>query len=150
LKIRRIESRDIDAVVALQSSCPEIAQWTGGDYERVARGEMMSWVAEDETGLAGFLVARELVQETEILNLAVRASERRGGTGSVLLKEALDWSRSRAEKVVLEVRASNDVALRFYERHGFRAVGRRPNYYTAPVEDALVLCLLLSTEANRD
>jgi [ribosomal protein S18]-alanine N-acetyltransferase len=39
----------------------------------------------------------------------------------------------------LEVRASNDAALVLYHRHGFNAVGVRPAYYSAPIEDALLL-----------
>lgn len=126
--------------MGLQHSCPEIAQWTALDYERIARGEMAGWVAEDEGGIAGFLVARPLVQETEILNFAVRNEAQGHGIGTALLKEALDWSSSLgADQVILEVRASNERGLRFYERHGFRTIGRRAKYYTEPVEDALVL-----------
>jgi len=144
-----MESSDVGAVVALQRSCPEMAQWTPSDYECVARAEMAGWVAEDETGIVGFLVARPLVQETEILNFAVRADLRRRGIGTALLKEALNWSRLiRAEKVILEVRASNDAALCFYEHCGFRAIGRRAKYYADPIEDAQVLGLLISPTAH--
>jgi [ribosomal protein S18]-alanine N-acetyltransferase len=139
LKMRRIEDGDVRAILAIQASCREMAQWTERDYERVARGEMAGWIAEDEGGIVGFLVARPLVQETEILNFAVHSEARRRGIGTTLLKEALEWSRSvGAGKVILEVRASNDGALKFYERRGFRSIGRRAKYYTDPVEDALV------------
>jgi [ribosomal protein S18]-alanine N-acetyltransferase len=144
LRIRRLALRDVDGVLALQSSCPEIARWKAFDYEPVARGEMMGWVAEDEDGIAGFLVARALVHETEILNLAVRLAARRRGIGSKLLAEAVNWSRSlRAERTLLEVRTSNLAARKFYEHHGFRAVGRRPGYYATPAEDAVLLDLPL-------
>ena len=149
LKIRQLEGSDIDGVVALQSLCAEVAQWTARDYERVARGEMAGWVAKDEPGIAGFLVARALVQEAEILNFAVRADERRRGIGTALLIEALNWSMSvGAEKAILEVRASNESAVKFYERYGFRTVGRRPKYYADPIEDALLLSLVMSAKAN--
>ena len=48
------------------------------------------------------------------------------------------------EKALLEVRASNLTALQFYERHHFHATGRRAGYYTAPLDDALVLALKLT------
>jgi ribosomal-protein-alanine N-acetyltransferase len=138
-------ARDVDAVVTIQAACPEIAQWSAWDYERVARGEMAGWVAEDERGIAGFLVARKLVGETEILNFAVRADIRRQGTGTALLEQTLAWSKSiGAKTVILEVRASNIAAIRFYERHGFVVTGKRPRYYTAPIEDALLLNLDLA------
>ncbi|MDE3169605.1 MAG: GNAT family N-acetyltransferase, partial [Acidobacteriota bacterium] len=60
--------------------------------------------------------------------------------GNTLLRVALDWGAEvNAERALLEVRASNFAALHFYERRGFRVVGRRPRYYVSPVEDALLL-----------
>jgi [ribosomal protein S18]-alanine N-acetyltransferase len=136
---------DVDSVLAIQAACPEIAQWNAWDYAGVARGEIAGWVAEDEREIAGFLVARQLVGEIEILNFAVRADSRRQGTGTALLAQVLEWSKSLgAESVMLEVRASNLAALRFYERHGFVVAGKRPRYYTAPIEDALLLNLSLA------
>jgi [ribosomal protein S18]-alanine N-acetyltransferase len=141
---------DVEPVLAIQAVCPEIAQWGVWDYESVARGEMVGWVTEDERGIAGFLIARQLVGETEILNFAVRADSRRQGTGTALLAQALEWSKSfAAERVILEVRASNLAAIRFYERHGFVVTGKRPRYYAAPVEDALLLNLSLE-KSGRD
>lgn len=139
-----MESRDLEAVLEIQRGCPEIAQWSARDYERVVSGEMAGSVSEDQRGVAGFLVARELVGETEVLNFAVRADVRRQGIGSTLVDAAVEWSRGLgAEKVLLEVRASNIAAIRFYEGHGFVEAGRRAKYYAAPVEDALVLGLAL-------
>lgn len=140
LKIRAFEHADVDAVLEIQSLCPEIAQWSAWDYDRVARGEMKGWIGKEGFELAGFLVARRILQDLEILNFAVRPEARRQGTGSELLREALEWGNSfKAEKAFLEVRASNQPALRFYARFGFEVTGRRPRYYTAPVEDALLL-----------
>jgi [ribosomal protein S18]-alanine N-acetyltransferase len=145
LKIRALESRDVEAILAIQAACPEIAQWTAWDYDRVARGEMAGWVAEEEDAeLAGFLVARRLSSELEILNFAVESEWRRCGVGAALLGEALTWARAfQATHAILEVRASNLAALRFYGLHKFEVVGRRPRYYTAPVEDALLLTATL-------
>lgn len=42
-------------------------------------------------------------------------------------------------RIDLEVRASNSVAISFYKRHGFEDVGIRKNYYTNPKEDALLM-----------
>ena len=138
--IRAIEARDVDPILTVQSLCPEIAQWTGWDYARVAHGEMAGWVAEENDAIAGFLVARRIASDLEILNVAVRPEARRRGVGTALLQQAFAWGRTfGAEKSLLEVRASNLAALRFYEKHGFEAVGRRKQYYAAPIEDALVL-----------
>jgi ribosomal-protein-alanine N-acetyltransferase len=139
-QVRLFTPADVEAVVAIQNACPEIAQWTMWDYDRVARGEMAGWVAEEEGKVTGFLVARRVAADLEILNFAVRPDGRRRGIGAALLRAALDWGKSfHAEKAMLEVRASNLVALRFYERFSFQVAGRRPRYYTAPDEDALLL-----------
>ena len=140
LNVRQMEERDVAAIVEIQAETPEIAQWTSGDYASAARGEMAGWVAEEKGEMAGFLVARRVAGDSEILNLAVRPSARRNGIGSSLLHEAVTWSRSfQADKIFIEVRASNLSALRFYERHGFSVTGRRAGYYVAPVEDAIML-----------
>jgi ribosomal-protein-alanine N-acetyltransferase len=141
LVIRTLELRDIEDVLAIQAASPEIAQWSLWDYDRVARGEMAGWVTESERGdITGFIVARRIANDLEILNFAVRPTARRQGIGAALLGEALRWcSVFSAEQAFLEVRASNLGALRFYEQHKFQVTGRRPRYYTAPIEDALVL-----------
>ena len=146
MALRPLDLRDIEDVLAIQATCPEIAQWTMWDYDRVARGEMAGWVDEIVGGqIAGFIVARRVASDLEILNFAVRPSARRQGIGGALLGEALGWAKAfGAEKAFLEVRTSNLAALRFYERHGFEVTGRRPRYYTAPIEDALALSASLS------
>jgi [ribosomal protein S18]-alanine N-acetyltransferase len=145
LNIRRVEERDIDKILAIQAACPEIAQWTAWDYARVARDEMAGWVAEEESSVVGFLVARRVVNEIEILNFAVSSRARGRGTGTMLLQEALAWGREfGAVQAILEVRASNQAALRFYERHSFLIVGRRARYYNEPPEDALLLTAKLA------
>jgi ribosomal-protein-alanine acetyltransferase len=154
----------VEAILAIQAACPEIAQWTAWDYDRAARGEMAGWVATENSNVgaegaavvagaaatefagevAGFLVARRLSSELEILNFAVESEWRRCGIGAALLEEALQWAETfQATQAILEVRPSNLAALRFYERHKFEVVGRRPRYYTAPVEDALLLTATL-------
>lgn len=160
MTIRALESRDVEAILAIQAACPEIAQWTAWDYDRVARGEMAGWVAtenlrvssevaagasvEGGVGVAGFLVARRVSSDLEILNFAVEFDWRSRGIGAALLGEALKWAQTfEATHAILEVRASNLAALRFYTRHKFEVVGRRPRYYTAPVEDALLLTAAL-------
>lgn len=148
MQIRPLISPDIEGVLFIQGGCPEIAQWSMWDYDRVARGEMAGWICEDQAQVLGFVVARRIGSDLEILNFAVRAEDRRRGIGAALLRAALDWGRSfGAAEAMLEVRASNLAALKFYERYGFEVTGRRPQYYTAPIEDALLLSAQLSRGA---
>lgn len=138
--IRALSPPDVDAVLAIQSACPEIAQWSAWDYERAVRGEMAGWIAEENSAVIGFLVAHRVVADIEILNFAVALPSRGKGIGSALLRAALRWAQSfAAENALLEVRASNSAAIAFYQRHEFEIAGRRPGYYSAPDDDALLL-----------
>ncbi|HXN99428.1 MAG TPA: ribosomal protein S18-alanine N-acetyltransferase [Candidatus Acidoferrales bacterium] len=140
MTIRQMEERDVERILSIQAACPEIAQWTAWDYGRVARGEMAGWVGEQESGVVGFLVGRRVVNEIEILNFAVSPEARAHGIGTLLLQEAIRWGTEfGAVQAILEVRASNASALRFYERHNFQVIGRRARYYNEPKEDALLL-----------
>lgn len=100
-------------------------------------------VAEDTAGVViGYAIALAVMDEAEILNLAVRPVDRGAGLGGKLLDAAIDEATSRgAEQVFLEVRESNDSARRLYASRGFKEVSRRRGYYREPVEDALVLRL---------
>jgi ribosomal-protein-alanine N-acetyltransferase len=142
--IRAIAASDLERVLTLAARSPEAAPWTRGDYERACRGDLDGWVAalgkNEERHLVGFLVARRMADEMEILNLAVEEALRRRGVASSLLEAALAFGRVRgARRVFLEVRASNAGAIAFYERQGFALAGRRPGYYADPPEHALVL-----------
>ena len=104
---RLLEFRDIEDVLAIQSLCPEIAQWTAWDYHRVAKGEMAGWVAERKVAIVGFLVARRIANDLEILNFAVKPDARRQGIGGGLLEDGLRWAKSfEAQRAFLEVRVS--------------------------------------------
>ncbi len=143
--VRPLDVRDIDAVIEIQTRCREASQWPRREYEllaatRSANNSTPCWVAENDGRVAGFLAARKLVDELEILNLAVAPAARRQRMATQLLREAMRWAvHNGIEKVHLEVRASNMAATAFYEAHGFHATGTRPNYYRDPTDDALLL-----------
>ena len=100
-------------------------------------------VAEDANGVViGYVIALTVLDEAEILNLAVRRGDRGKGLGRKLLDAAIDQASSRgAEQVFLEVRESNEAARKLYASRGFTEVTRRRGYYRDPLEDALVLRL---------
>ncbi len=79
---------------------------------------------------AGFIIARMVAGEGEILSLGVAVSERRHGAGRALLTDALyRLALSGAEVVFLEVGEDNPGAVALYRGLGFREVGRRRGYY---------------------
>ncbi len=87
----------------------------------------------------GFINARCLADECGINDIAVTASARKAGVGTALLCALEQYAKAQGAAVIqLEVRASNETAIRFYERCGFVQNGRRKRYYSAPAEDALL------------
>lgn len=98
------------------------------------------FVAEDAGEVVGYGLGRTVVDEGEVLNLAVAPTHRRRGIARALLAQVLDrFDTHPVLEVFLEVRESNLPALQLYRRHGFVPVGRREGYYHHPVEAGLVL-----------
>ena len=142
--IRKYASLDLEAVLSISRSSPEAAQWTEDSFKQVASSGQLMLVGEVGTGAAaricGFLVARVVAGEAELLNMAVDAKDRRKGLGSKLLAAAVrEVGARQGKRMYLEVRESNQAAISFYERHGFRKNGQRVNYYQNPTENALVM-----------
>jgi len=97
-------------------------------------------VAQHGGAVIGYVIAHHAVDEAEILNLGVAATQRRHGAGRALVEAILGALRTKGiGAVYLEVRESNAAAQRLYAALGFGQVGRRRGYYRTPVEDAVVL-----------
>ena len=90
--------------------------------------------------VAGFCAFWLVFDEIHINNVAMRPKFRGLGIGTALLDHVLTEARNLgARRATLEVRASNEGARRLYDRLGFYVAGTRRNYYSHPVEDALIL-----------
>jgi len=99
--------------------------------------------------ITGFIGVWMLPDEMHIVTVAVRDSHRRQGIGEMLLIAALELAREKTQPLVtLEVRVSNDAAIRLYEKYGFEQVGRRPRYYSDNHEDADILTANAVTTSN--
>lgn len=86
------------------------------------------------------IFGRIVVDEAEILKLSVAEFARNRGLGFQLLDFSLKYCSTRGVKnCFLELRASNEVAQRLYEKRGFVTVGTRKDYYEGPVEDAILM-----------
>lgn len=90
--------------------------------------------------VAGFIGVWFMVDETHIVTVAVRESERRKGIGELLVLAAFDLSREKGvPALTLECRVSNTAAQALYEKYGFQRLGIRKRYYTDNNEDALIM-----------
>ena len=148
LLVRNLAEQDIDAVLVLAAESLEAPHWNRRDYEKILLAQpedrllRCGFVADSGGTVAGFAVVSWLRHEAaaEVEGLFVELSCRRQGVGSALIAACLDWAaKAGASTVRLEVRASNTAAHALYRRYGFSPAGIRRAYYSAPVEDALVL-----------
>jgi [ribosomal protein S18]-alanine N-acetyltransferase len=131
---------DIDAIAILEAAVQEFP-WTRRHFsDSLAAGHRLR-VCRDGTALAGFSVAMTVVDEAHLLDIVVGRDWQGRGLGAALLRGVMDEALgSGAEKIFLEVRASNQQAIGFYERFGFSRTGLRRGYYPAATgrEDALI------------
>ena len=104
---------------------------------------MIALIWEEADVAQGFILARVVADEAEILTLAVDGARRGAGLGAILLERAVDMAGEQgADAVFLEVAVDNVAALALYARAGFTKVGKRRAYYTNAAGqsiDALVL-----------
>jgi ribosomal-protein-alanine N-acetyltransferase len=119
--------------------------WGAGEIAALLQGPggFAQLVRAPQTGaVAGFILARAIAGEAEVLTLAVDPAHRRGGVGLALVEAAaIVAAAAGARTLFLEVASDNDAALALYRAAGFTEAGRRPGYYrrrTGAV-DALVL-----------
>jgi ribosomal-protein-alanine N-acetyltransferase len=137
-----MKRQDVRAVAEIESRSYSLP-WSAFTFRSLLRRpNTVLFVAEDRTGIAGYAALWIAADEAELGNLAVRSGRRGLGIGRLLLEHALHEVDQRgAKSVFLEVRESNVVARQLYERAGFRIAGVRPDYYSSPREDALVMRL---------
>jgi ribosomal-protein-alanine N-acetyltransferase len=137
-RIRRFQESDAPPVFRLCSGIPELSPWPLSDFENVQDAGFEGWIAETQTRIVGFVITRCASDELQILQLGTEPEFRPQGVASALLAAAFEAAASQGvRRAFLEVRASNAPAISLYQVAGFRLTGRRPNYYSAPVEDGL-------------
>lgn len=139
--LRTASAEDVGDVAALEQVCYS-DPWPASAFDALPDDDRIFFaVARDATGrLQGYVVAWYVLDEGELANLAVAPADRGRGLGLALLDAMLsDADRRGIADVYLEVRRSNEVAMKLYRSRGFEQVGMRKGYYRTPVEDALIL-----------
>jgi ribosomal-protein-alanine N-acetyltransferase len=139
LYVRAMIEDDLDAVMLI-----ETASYTNPWQHEHFRDEIAarySWplVAVEDESVAGYLCLMCLFEEAQVLNVAVSPGRRGSGIARLLLDHAFRLALEQgAEKVALEVRASNSAAISLYQQLGFTRVGIRVKYYES-AEDAILM-----------
>jgi len=126
--IRLAKLSDLPALVALEQEC---GNWNQAQVaEEIDRERATILVSDRDGDITGWLIAWNVPpDELQIMEIAVMENHRRQGVATALLSSLLSDHRNGATLVLLEVRLGNKPAISLYERAGFLAVGKRPNFY---------------------
>ena len=144
---------DLNDIKTIEISCG-LSPWTIEGYRsELERPDGLILIAKTtaEPSAVGFIIGRiprASNSEAEIYNIATVPGYRRHGVARRLMETFVrTCSEQGTSGVWLEVRASNESAIKFYISMGFDARGTRPGFYSNPVEDAELMFLSLAPEA---
>ena len=142
LALRRLELHDLNAIERIERAS-YTTPWSRSMFAgELAKPSSLSLGAfEEESGaLLGYLVISRYVDAWHVMNVAVAPEHRRRGIARTLLQQLFEvTSTDERRGYTLEVRVSNDGAIRLYETLGFVRRGVRRGYYTDNREDALIM-----------
>jgi len=115
--------------------------WSENSVRSELNNPLSLWiVACDGDSVVGYVGSQSVLGEADMMNLAVAPQYRRRSVASNLITTLVEkLTESGVHCLTLEVRVSNSPAIGLYTKNGFIAVGKRPNYYHNPKEDALIL-----------
>lgn len=139
--VRPMEEKDVAAVAALDRLVFTLP-WSYESFMHELKHNPLAryYVLEHETGLIGYAGMWLVFDEAHVTNIAVHPKQRGRGWGERLLRHLMSVARAYgASAMTLEVRVSNAIALRLYEKLGFKITGRRKGYYQDNGEDAYVM-----------
>lgn len=130
----------VRAVAELEKLCFR-DPWSEKSVASELDNKLALWlVALEGDTVVGYIGSQTVLDETDMMNVAVHPDHRRKGIGECLVGALIDELKGLGStSLTLEVRASNEPAKHMYEKLGFLRSGRRPNYYRNPKEDALIL-----------
>ncbi len=150
-EIRPVRAVELDSVYAIFAACITPCWMRDTFAARLEDPHTVLLAAWEGDRPVGFVDGECAFGVCELNNIAVLPQYRRRGVGNALLLALGQGARDKDCAVIqLEVRRSNQTALDFYRENGFVQVGRRKNYYTAPIEDALLLDKDLQEEDKED
>ena len=138
--IETMKSSHVAQIAQLEKICFS-DPWSEKSIASELNNELAFWLtAMEGEQVAGYIGSQTVMDESDMMNVAVHPDFRRRGIAEALVNELVARLKSRESRsLTLEVRASNLSAITLYEKLGFSQIGRRKNYYRNPREDALIL-----------
>ena len=148
--MRAMTLADVDTVLNIEQAV-QAYPWTYGNFTDALNHGYECCVDEHGGEIRGYAVLMPVLEEAELLNIAVAAGQQRKGLGRLMLHEILSTARKKnTRRVFLEVRPSNTAALALYRSVGFAAIGVRRGYYqnASGNEDAMMMACDLTGEVS--
>ena len=147
IQIRIMQASDIDTVCRIEQQV-QFHPWTATQFaDSVERYQ--STVVEQDGKILGFCIMQKVLDEANLLLMAIAPKYQGNGFGAKILNDAINRLGSKCVQVFLEVRESNHAAIALYEKVGFHQIDLRKNYYPAPnrqKEHAVIMVNMLSAE----
>ena len=140
MTIEKMQIQHVSQVAALEKQCFS-DPWSEKSIASELVNDLAFWLValEGET-VAGYVGSQTVMGESDMMNIAVHPDFRRQGIAEALVETLITELREQGSRcLTLEVRSSNDPAKQLYQKLGFIQIGKRPNYYFNPREDALIL-----------
>ena len=140
MKIIPMNESHVAQVAALEKQCFS-DPWSENSVASELENPLSLWlIAEEDGAVCGYVGSQTVLDETDMMNIAVRPDCRRKGIAAALITELVSRLKARGSRILrLEVRESNFSAIALYEALGFTQLGLRKNYYRNPKENALIL-----------
>lgn len=147
MQILPMQERHLDDLARLEQICFSQPWSRASLLEEIENPTAVFLVAEEDGRTLGYAGMHVVCGEGYIDNIAVFPEARRKGVARQLLDSLIKWLREQEGVfLTLEVRPSNAAAVSLYRSLGFQEVGRRPRFYTAPTEDALLMSFTLGNQ----
>ena len=140
VQIRRLELSDLNAIESIEQRAYH-TPWSRSMFaSELAKPTSICLGAFEGSELVGYIVNSRYVDAWHVMNVAVDPDRQRRGIATALLEHLFDLTREDERRgYTLEVRVSNEDAIRLYEKLGFESRGLRRGYYTDNREDALIM-----------
>ena len=140
MMIETMKSCHVHQISELEKICFS-DPWSENSVASELDNKLAFWlVATEGETVAGYIGSQTVMDETDMMNVAVHPDFRRKGIAEALVNALVENLKKMGSRcLTLEVRASNAPAIALYEKMGFAEIGRRRNYYRNPREDALIL-----------
>ncbi|MGC8833808.1 MAG: ribosomal protein S18-alanine N-acetyltransferase [Armatimonadota bacterium] len=142
ISIEAMKPSDVVAVAQIEKQCFRTHWPISAFLNELSNRAACYLVAKADGKVVGYAGMWTVMDEVHITTLGVAPEWRRRGIGERLLLGLLAEARHRgASRATLEVRPSNEAAIKLYTKYGFKTVAIRKGYYTDNGEDAMVMWL---------